>query len=458
LYLPRYTANLLTLLLIQMAGLAHAEPGRSPDISPQNVILIIGDGMDDHQITIARNYLKGVRGRLVLDNMPVRGSVQVLTIDETDPAQPRFVADSANSATAMATGKVTSRGRIATSAREDKDIRTIVELAQQSGLKTGLVTTSSVTDATPASFVTHIKLRHCENPDVMVSEKFGMKFDCASDQKRNGGAGSISEQLAASGLNVLLGGGLKHFAVNAEDSNESVESLAHSTGFELVHTKQALNEASADSRLLGLFADSHLPVRLRGESGRIAEKPVLVKTGEVNRPPPMACEDNPAYKDTPPLVLMTQKALEILDHDNDRGFFLMIESASIDKQSHYRNPCGSIGELAQLDETLAEVLEFTRIHPETLVVVTADHGQAAQLVPSESLFSGLPVFTPGAIARIRMPQGGLMGVNYATNDFVAQEHTGVVVPLYTNDNGKSLFPAYLTQPEIFDAIRSYLGL
>ena len=436
------------------ASIVIAESRDNPDKPAGNVVLIIGDGMDDHQITIARNYLKGVRGRLVLDEMPVRSAVQVLTIDETEPTRPRFVADSANSATAIATGTVTSRGRIATSAREDQDTQTIVELAQQAGMRTGLVTTASVTDATPASFAAHIKFRRCENPDSMVFMYYGRLADCSKDQKKNGGLGSISEQLAASGLDVLLGGGLKHFTVNEEGSSESVERLARSEGFHVIRTKFELSNAHPGKRLLGLFSDSHLAVRLRGENGRSAEKP------SPGLPAPMACENNPAYKDTPSLKLMTQKALEILSHGNGSGFFLMIESASIDKQSHQRNACGSIGELAQLDETLAYVLKFADIHPETLVVVTADHGQAAQLVPSDSLFSGrgIPVYTPGSMVRIKMPEGGEMGINYATNEFVAEEHTGVAVPLYANDIGKGLFRPFITQPEIFNIIRSFLGL
>lgn len=415
--------------------------------------------MDDHQITIARNYLKGVRGRLILDEMAVRSSVQVLTIDESDPARPRFVADSANSATAMATGTVTSRGRIATSAKEGQDLQTIVELAQAAGLKTGLVTTSSVTDATPASFAAHVHNRFCENPDPVVFRKYGGLVDCSGEQKKNGGLGTISEQLAVSGLHVLLGGGLKHFTVNAAGSSETVQELAHNEGFRVIHTKQALNNASPGERLLGLFSASHLAVRLRGENNRVAEKPTINQQ-QVEFPAPMGCEHNPAYKNTPPLVLMAQKALEILSYKNDSGFFLMIESASIDKQSHLRNPCGSIGELAQLDETLAHVLKFADSHPQTLVIVTADHGQAAQLVPSESLFSSstTPVYTPGSIARIKMREGGEMGVNYATNEYPVEEHTGAAVPLYANDVGLGLFRTLITQPEIFDITRSFLGL
>ena len=78
-------------------------PAEAPySASSPNLILIIGDGMDDHQITIARNYLVGNAGRLTLDDMPFRGMVQVQTVDDTNPAVPRYVGDSASGATAMA--------------------------------------------------------------------------------------------------------------------------------------------------------------------------------------------------------------------------------------------------------------------------------------------------------------------------------------------------------------------
>jgi alkaline phosphatase len=458
-----------TLLFITSAYASErgvSEPTRE-QAKPKNVVLIIGDGMDDQQITIARNYLKGVRGRLVLDEMPVRASVQVLTVDNDKPTVPVYVADSANSATAMATGQVTSRGRIATSAGDDVDLQTIVELASQAGLKTGIVTTSSVTDATPASFVAHVSLRICEGPDTMFFEYQGIAIDCRADQLANGGKGSISEQIAISGLDVVLGGGAKHFTATAESKQVSVEELATASGFQVIHDKQALLSAKRDQKLMGLFAQSHLPIRTTGEAGRSAEapEPSMLNTihwsqGDVELPSAMECVANPEYGDTPAIQLMTRKALDILNWENDKGFFLMIESASIDKQSHERNPCGSIGELEQLDETLAEVLMFTESNPNTLIMVTADHGQAAQMIPDESLFSkfGVPVYTPGKLARIKMPDGTVMAVNYATNNFVAEEHTGVAVPLYANDEAIGLVKTLITQPDIFEITRSYLGL
>jgi len=81
----------------------------------RQVILIIGDGMDEQQITIARNYLKGAAGQLQLDQLPVRSSMQILTTEDQPDGKSVYVADSANTATSMATGVITSRGRISTS-------------------------------------------------------------------------------------------------------------------------------------------------------------------------------------------------------------------------------------------------------------------------------------------------------------------------------------------------------
>jgi alkaline phosphatase len=431
----------------------------------RNVILIIGDGMDDHQITIARNYLAGARGRLTLDGLPMRGVAQVLTIDEAGQAV--YVADSANSATSMATGAVTSRGRIATSAGSDEPLTTIIELAEAAGLRTGLVATSSVTDATPASFVAHVNVRYCENPAAMGGvELFAGRTlpDCPRYTRAEGGPGSISEQIAASGVDVVLGGGSKHFDQPAEGSEQSVLELARANGFRTISSATELSDPAGD-KLLGLFSPSTMPVLLRGQDGREAEEPepswlnrLFKFVGKVRYPEPMTCEPNPDFEGMPTLKQMTDTALARLA--NERGFFLMIESASIDKQSHERKPCGSIGELQQLEEALQSALAFAETSPNTLIMVTADHGQAAQLVPGTSLFQayGVPVYTTGKLARIITPAGAIMGVNYATNDFLYEEHTGVNVPVFSNAEGVGRVPLMITQPEIYGITRDYLGL
>jgi alkaline phosphatase len=434
-----------------------------PTLAARNVILIIGDGMDDQQISIARNYLVGAQGRLLLDTMPMRGVSQVLTVSEQGAVV--YVADSANSATSMATGVVTSRGRIATTAGSDLPLETIIEMAEAEGLRTGLVSTSSVTDATPASFVAHINARYCENPEAIHGVSyFSITLpDCPQYTFAAGGPGSISEQIAASSVDVVLGGGSQHFQMKAEASEKTVAELAQENGYHLIDSASQLNSAPADKKLLGLFSPSHLPVRLRGEAGRTAEAPkpswgnqVSKYLGSVELPAIMNCEPNPDYAAVPSLQQMTDTALSRLQ--NDRGFFLMVESASIDKQSHDRKPCGSIGEVEQLNEALASALAFASINPETLILVTADHAQAAQMIPETSLFAafGIPVYSPGKIARIRTPEGSTLAVNYATNNFAYEEHTGAHVPLFANSEGLGRVPTMVTQPQLFEIIRDYL--
>jgi alkaline phosphatase len=462
-------ASLLLCTPLGMTQNGAPEHQAAPPRQTRQIILIIGDGMDEQQITIARNYLKGATGQLLLDRMPLRSSVQVLTTEDRVDGAPVYVADSANTATAMATGTVTSRGRISTSAGNDADLTTIVELAAAAGLRSGLVTTSSVTDATPAAFATHINNRLCEDPDRMVDITFyGIPLgDCSADLKANGGKGSVSEQLAASSLHVVLGGGRKHFEPTAEGESATVAELAQRNGFKLVTSTVELMGVASDEKLLGLFSPGTLPARLQGEDGREAEAPdrswlnyIVPYLGSVTLPEPMICEPNPGFRAVPTLQQMTEAALKNLSHDNNRGFFLMVESASIDKQAHERKPCGSIGEVEQLTEALGSALAFAHTHPHTLVIVTSDHSQAAQLTPYVSLYARypVPVYSPGKVARIITPEGGHLAVNYATNNFMMEEHTGAAVPLFSNAEGLGRIPPYLQQPQLFQIMHDYLEL
>jgi alkaline phosphatase len=460
-----------TLLYASFGTTAWAQDDKDPAQSPpqRNVILIIGDGMDDQQITIARNYLVGAQGRLLLDDMPMRGAVQILATEDKLEGKPVYVSDSANTATSLATGEITSRGRLSTRAGDNQALPTIAEKAQAQGFRTGLVSTASVTDATPAAFAVHMSVRLCQSPELMleVVYKDVVMGSCTEEMKAQGGPGSISEQLAESGLDVILGGGSQYFTPLAEESKRTVLEVAREAGFTTVATKAELSQADSPERLLGLFSADTMPVRLRGEDGREAESPepswlnyVHRYLGDVTLPAVMVCEPNPDFAAMPTLREMTDAALQTLDREESPGFFLMIESASIDKQSHYRKPCGSIGELEQLNEALAGALAFADSHPNTLILVTADHSQAAQLVPIQSLFSSFPVpiFTPGKLARIETPEGAVMAINYATNNFAAEEHTGANVPIFGNQEAIDRVPSFLSQPEIFGVMRGYLQL
>jgi alkaline phosphatase len=174
-------------------------------------------------------------------------------------------------------------------------------------------------------------------------------------------------------------------------------------------------------------------------------------------PEPMTCEPDPRFEGMPSLEEMTRFTLDRLNPD--RGFFVMVESASIDKQSHRRRPCGHIGELQQLDEALAVALAYTERHPETLVLVTADHGHAAQIVTETGGFPNDSYGTPGYFALVRTSEGGLMGVNYATSDSPDQEyHTGTQVPLYAAGAVATSLPTFIAQRDLFGIMARHLGL
>ena len=431
--------------------------------APKNMILIIGDGLDDQHVTMGRNYLAGMSGKLRMDQLPFRASVQVETLSPQGEA--RYVADSANTATALATGAVTSIGRIATDI-EDNDLPTIAEAALSAGLRVGLVTTSSLTDATPAAFLSHVSARSCEGPEeILGSTYYGIALPaCPTDARVNSGPGSIVEQLVTSGAQVLLGGGQKFLRQQTVDGN-TVAELAISEGFLIIDRDTQLEALSVPQRLLGAFDDETLEVRWRGTKARVAESPqvswlhhISDYLGEVTEPEPMNCELNPDYADTPSLAAMSRAALRQLAVDNPRGFFLMIESASIDKQSHERNPCGSIGEIEQLEETLALAMNFADSHPDTAIIVTADHAQAAQILPEPSLYARypIPLYSPGRTARVRTPEGGMLRINYATNNGFSEEHTGANVPLFSNRVIAPWLKPFLRQREVYQAMSRFL--
>ena len=432
--------------------------------APRNIILIIGDGFDDQHVTMGRNYLAGISGQLGLDTMPFRAAIQIETID--DNGQPLYVADSANTATSLATGGVTNIGRIATDIA-DNDLTTIAERAIRAGWRVGLVTTSSLTDATPASFLAHVSSRSCEGPEeVLGSTYYGIPQPaCLSDARDNGGPGSIMEQLVSSGAHVLLGGGDKFLRQTTVDGI-TVAQLASDLGFSLLTRGTNLGALPAPQRILGTFDEETLEVRWQGDDARVGEATELSwlhhvsdYLGSATEPLPMSCEPNPDYQDTPSLVDMTSTALKQLSTDNDQGFFLMIESASIDKQSHKRNPCGSIGEIAQLEETLEAAREFAATHPNTAIIVTADHAQAAQILPEPTLYSNypIPIYSPGLTARIRTPEGGMMRINYATNNGFSEEHTGANVPLFANEVIAPRLKPFMRQREVNEAMWQFLS-
>jgi alkaline phosphatase len=347
----------------------------------RNVILLIGDGMGDSEITIARNYEVGADGKLVMDTLPFTGAVTTYSVEENDSSFPYYVTDSAAAGTAWATGNKTSNGRISTTPSTDLDLKTILELAREGGLGTGIVTTAELTDATPAVLASHISNRDCQGPTDPEMNSF-----CTQDKKSNGGPGSIAEQMIDHDVDILFGGGKQRFDQVIEagnQSNQTVIDSATSQGYSVITTATELENVNSlqssgtngtnATKILGLFAPGNMNMSWRGE-------PALPYPGSG----PQACQENQKPQQEPSLTNMTSKAIELLDEkslSNDKGFFLQIEGASIDKRAHDAEPCEQIGETMAFDNAVKQALEFAALNRETLIIVTADHAHTPQIIP-----------------------------------------------------------------------------
>jgi alkaline phosphatase len=467
-------AVLAATFLLLPAAFSHAAQDEHPSraTSSTNVILFIGDGMDEHQITMARNYLYGADGAFAMEQMPVRSSVQVHTLRENNPNQLRYVADSANTASTLATGLLTSKGRISTSAAKDVDQETILEAAQKKGYRTGLVSTASLTDATPAAFATHTSHRDCQSTKSMsvINHSVGKTQQCALDLKAHGGSGSIAEQLATANIDVLLGGGMTSFnqpVENHDKDQHRIVDTALNQGYLLINQAEELSVTGYTPKLLGLFANKHLPVEWKGEKNHLAERITTDNKGNAVFPTPFSCTTNPHHQGIPTLAQMTEQAIQLLSHNNHQGFFLMVEGASIDKQAHRRNPCGQIGELRAFDQAVVIGRQFAQQYPNTLIIVTADHGQAGQIVPLPESYQAASnavnkaQYPTGYYAVLKTLSGELMAVSYATNSSPQGQwemHTGTNVPAYMEGPRLDDIPALIDQRDINQLMRRHLKL
>ena len=156
---------------------------------------------------------------------------------------------------------------------------------------------------------------------------------CPDDLKARGGNGSIAEQIAVSGVDLLLGGGYEHFD-QPDEAGVSVLQRAREAGYRIVRGPVDLRGAEGDpGPILGLFGGGTLPVEWVGEDGGQARPVQLTAAGQVIAPEPFRCVENPDFGSRPTLEAMTRWALMRLE-SAPTGFFLMVESASIDKQAH----------------------------------------------------------------------------------------------------------------------------
>ncbi len=269
------------------------------DRFPKNVIFMIGDGMGIAQVSAA---LFANKGKLFLNNFVHCGYSQTQSASD-------FITDSSAGGTALSTGTRTRNGYVAKDTAH-KDLTTILEYAESKKLKTGLISTSAVTHATPASFIAHQDARESYE--------------------------DIALDFLKTDIDLFIGGGYNHFA-RRSDGRNLLDSLKNRGYFVSTTIDSILEKGS--TKLACLTAPEH--------TGRLPERGNMLPEA-------------------------TRMALEILSRDS-AGFFLMVEGSQIDWGGHNNDTRYVVQETLDFDKAIGEALKFAANDGQTLIVVTADH-------------------------------------------------------------------------------------
>lgn len=441
----------------------------------KNVILFIGDGMGVTTVAAARILQGQINGGMGEENLLFFEMFPRLAMSKVYNTNAQ-VPDSAGTMTAMMTGTKTKEGIIAVGpqvVRGDhttvpgNELMTLLERAETKGLSTGIVSTARITHATPACTYAHSPERDWE-ADVNLSPE--AKADDFPDIARQ-----LIEFPYGDGLEVALGGGRRYFLPDStpdpedvgatgirEDGRNLTQEWLGQPGSAYVWDQagfDAINPSSVD-HLLGLFEASHMEY----EADRH-----LDTAGE------------------PSLTEMTEKAIDILDRDN-QGYFLMVEAGRIDHAHHAGNAYRALTDTI----TFAEAIEAAAAKvdlSETLILVTADHGHVFTIAgyptrgndilgkvisndetgePAPDFardLDGLPFTTlsyangPGYIPG---PRPDLELVDTADPDYLqeatvplsSETHSGEDVPLYGVGKGAKEVHGTLEQDEVHDIMRA----
>lgn len=386
--------------------------------APKNIILLIGDGMDEAQIAMARAYEFDGKPMMFMDQMKNRGSVIVNQLLYEDPTKIQFAGESSSGATTIATGKRTTAMRVAIDAFDGSHLKTILEEAQERGFKTGIVSTARMPDATQASFTAHAQIRYC--------------FVMGQDECKRFNDTPILEQMIDRDLDVMLAGGTRYLYA-PETGGKTIGEKAFNQGFKVITTRTELLNLDPGTKTYGAFGEDNVPPEWVGPNGMGAREIKLNEAGtEAVFDDPAHCEPNPIHNDIPTLEEMSKFAIESLKND-DKGFFLMVEGAQTDKEAHEAHPCGSISDLLAFDRTVRMAVDYAKELGDTAVIVTADHGQAAQVIFTPEVYypPATYVNAKGLLQVLLTKGGNPLFTYYGTNNADAQSHTGVNVPIYT---------------------------
>lgn len=298
---------------------------------PKNVIMMIGDGMGVAHI-YAGYTANG--GHLFLDNFKQVGF-------SVTQSSSHYITDSAAGGTALSTGQKTYNGAIGVNT-DTIAIKTILEMAEDKGLATGLVSTSAITHATPASYIAH--------------------------QGSRGSYEDIAADFLKTDIDVFIGGGYKHFAERKDKRDLTYE--LKEKGYQVLRNMDEIAKVKS-GKLVGLTDNEH---------------------------------NDPMPKRIMNLPLSTQTALNILNQ-NKKGFFVMIEGSQIDWGAHQNDIRYVVKEMLDFDQSVGKALEFAAKDKETLIIVTADHETGGLALVGGNMKTGMVkgAFSTGDHTAVMVP-------------------------------------------------------
>jgi alkaline phosphatase len=308
------------IILILVSSLIFACQGTHVEKPVRNIILLIGDGMGNAQIYAG---MTANQGKLSIERCTNVGFQKTYSAN-------RYITDSGASGTAMACGVKTKNGAIAVDTN-GLPLKTILEYAEGHGLSTGLVSTSSITHATPASFIAH--------------------------QVNRDEYEAIAADFLKTEIDIFIGGGLNHFLMRA-DSLNLLDSL-ESRGYQVVTSMKDMNYKK--ERIACLTATDHNPSMLNGRGNMFPDA--------------------------------VAASIEFLDSKKEglnkkTGFFLMAEGSQIDWAGHDNSTEGVVAEMLDFDRAVKIALDFAEKNKNTLVIVTADHETGGMAITGGDISSG----------------------------------------------------------------------
>ena len=321
---------------------------------PKNFIYMIGDGMGFNIVEVTRAKYEDslYQKKLAINQLPVQSS-------QTTYSANAQVTDSAAGGTALSTGFKTSNQTVAMTHDDTEGYKTLLELAAEKGKSTGIVATSNVVDATPASFTAHVADRY-------------MSEGIASQQL---------DKIIDGSLDIILGGGRNNY--NSIGNKDKLQAAKDASATYIENWSEAEN---AKLPLIGLFAQDHLDTH----------------------------DEN-----TPSIAQMTDLAIDLLSED-ENGFFLMIEGSQIDKKAHNNEFDNELKEMYDFDCAITVAMRFVALNPDTVLIITADHETGGLEIPADATSgnfgsayytTGNHTYKPVPVAAVGKGTEALLGIN-----------------------------------------------